>query len=57
MIKAVNEGNAEYVPTLPQANEIMNNTGIAVSKVLAGTATAIDALKEADSANNAALTR
>lgn len=57
MIAAINAGNPEYLPTVEQANEIINNTGIAVSKALAGTATAADALKEADAANNAALSK
>ena len=57
MIAAINAGNPEYLPTIEQANEVINNTGIAVSKALAGTATAVDALKEADAANTAALSR
>ena len=57
MIAAINAGNPQYLPTVEQANEIINNTGIAVSKALAGTASAADALKEADEANNAALAR
>ncbi|MBZ9767027.1 MULTISPECIES: sugar ABC transporter substrate-binding protein [unclassified Mesorhizobium] len=57
MIAAINAGNPQYLPTVEKANEIINNTGIAVSKALAGTASAADALKEADDANNAALAR
>ncbi|MFE0014958.1 ABC transporter substrate-binding protein [Mesorhizobium sp. NPDC059054] len=57
MITAINQGNPQYLPTIEQANEVINNTGIAVSKVIAGTATAADALKEADQANNAAIGR
>lgn len=57
MVAAINAGNPQYLPTVEQANEIINNTGIAVSKALAGTASAADALKEADEANNAALAR
>jgi multiple sugar transport system substrate-binding protein len=57
MIAAINQGNPQYLPTVEQANEIINNTGIAVSKALAGTASAADALMEADEANNAALSR
>jgi len=49
--------NPQYLPTVAAANEIINNAGIAVSKVLAGTATATDALAEADAANAAALAR
>ena len=57
MIASINQGNPQYLPTVPAANEIINNAGIAVSKVLAGTATATDALAEADAANAAALSR
>ena len=57
MIAAVNNGNPQFLPTVPQANEIINNAGIAVSKVLAGVATAEEALMEADEANNRALSR
>ncbi len=57
MLSSLANGNPQYIPTVPQANELVNNTGIAVSKVLAGTASAADALKEASELNNAALTR
>nr|WP_074063702.1 sugar ABC transporter substrate-binding protein [Rhizobium etli] len=57
MLASLAGGNPQYIPTVPRANEIVNNTGIAVSKVLAGTASAADALKEANELNNAALTR
>ncbi|RWO54455.1 sugar ABC transporter substrate-binding protein [Mesorhizobium sp.] len=57
MIAAINQGNPDYLPTVEQANEVINNTGIAVSKALAGAASSADALKEADEANNAALAR
>ena len=57
MLASLANGNPQYIPTVPQANELVNNTGIAVSKVLAGTASAADALKEANELNNAALTR
>lgn len=57
MLAALVNGNPQFIPTVPQANEIVNNTGIAVSKVLAGTATAADALREAHDLNNAALSR
>ena len=40
MITAINQGNPQYLPTIEQANEVINNTGIAVSKALAGTASA-----------------
>lgn len=57
MIASINQGNPQYLPTVEAANEIINNAGIAVSKVLAGTATATDALAEADKANAQALAR
>ena len=57
MIASINQGNPQYLPTVAAANEIINNAGIAVSKVLAGTASATDALAEADAANAAALAR
>lgn len=57
MLESISRGNPQYLPTVPQASEIINNTGIAVSKVLAGTASAADALAEADAANAAALSR
>ena len=57
MVAAINRGNPQYLPTISKANEVINNTGIAVSKVLAGSDDATAALKEADKANNAALAR
>jgi len=57
MLAAINRGNPQYLPTIDKANEIINNPGIAVSKALAGAASAGDALKEADKANAAALAR
>ncbi len=57
MLAAINAGNPQYLPTIDKANEVINNTSIAVSKALAGSASATDALKEADKANNAALAR
>jgi multiple sugar transport system substrate-binding protein len=57
MLASINAGNPQYLPTVAAANEIINNAGIAVSKVLAGTATAKDALAEANAANDAALSR
>ena len=57
MLASINAGNPQYLPTVEAANEIINNAGIAVSKVLAGTATAKDALAEANAANDAALGR
>ncbi len=55
MLESIARGNPQYLPTVPQANEIINNAGIAVSQVLAGTASAQDALMAAHEANNAAL--
>ena len=57
MLASLANGNPQYIPTVPQANELVNNAGIAVSKVLAGTTSAADALKEANALNNAALSR
>jgi multiple sugar transport system substrate-binding protein len=57
MLASLANGNPQYLPTVPKANEIINNVGIAVSKVLAGTATAEEALKEANDLNNAALAK
>jgi multiple sugar transport system substrate-binding protein len=57
MLASIAKGNPQYLPTVQAANEIINNAGIAVSKVLAGTATAKDALAEANMANDEALAR
>ncbi|MBB3937089.1 ABC transporter substrate-binding protein [Aureimonas phyllosphaerae] len=57
MLAAIEQGNPQYLPTIDKANEVINNTGIAVSKALAGAESASNALKEADTANNAALAR
>ncbi|MCW5708307.1 sugar ABC transporter substrate-binding protein [Shinella sp.] len=57
MLASINAGNPQYLPTVEAANEVINNAGIAVSKVLAGTASAKDALAEANAANDAALSR
>jgi multiple sugar transport system substrate-binding protein len=57
MLESIAKGNPQYLPTVEAANEIINNAGIAVSRVLAGTASAKDALAEANSANDAALGR
>ncbi len=57
MLGSIAQGNPQYLPTVQAANEIINNAGIAVSKVLAGTASAKDALAEANAANDEALAR
>ncbi len=57
MVAAINRGNPQYLPTIAQANEVINNTGVAVSKALADVMPAAEALKEADEANNAAIGR
>lgn len=57
MLASLANGNPQYIPTVPQANELVNNAGIAVSKVIAGTTSAADALKEANDLNDAALAR
>lgn len=55
MVTAVSRGNTGYLPGVPAANELINNTGIAVSKVLAGTEDAATALATANADNNKAL--
>jgi ABC-type glycerol-3-phosphate transport system substrate-binding protein len=55
MLAAINAGNQNYLPNIPQANSIINNTGIAVSQALAGTASAKDALAAANAKNDQAL--
>ncbi|MBN7804527.1 sugar ABC transporter substrate-binding protein [Agrobacterium rosae] len=57
MLASIARGNPQYLPTVQAANEIINNAGIAVSKAIAGTASAKDALAEANTANEAALAR
>lgn len=57
MLASIGQGNPQYLPTVTAANELINNAGIAVSKALAGTASAKDALAEANTANDAALAR
>ncbi|HTO34568.1 MAG TPA: sugar ABC transporter substrate-binding protein [Pararhizobium sp.] len=57
MLASIANGNPQYLPTVQAANEIINNAGIAVSKAVAGTASAKDALAEANEANDAALAR
>lgn len=57
MLASIARGNPQYLPTVEAANEIINNAGIAVSKALAGSASAKDALAEANAANDAALSR
>lgn len=57
MLASIAQGNPQYLPTVQAANEIINNAGIAVSKVLAGTTSAKDALTEANTANDEALAR
>uniref|UniRef100_A0A2A4Z1I0 Sugar ABC transporter substrate-binding protein n=1 Tax=OCS116 cluster bacterium TaxID=2030921 RepID=A0A2A4Z1I0_9PROT len=55
MVLAVSRGNTGYLPGVPAANELINNTGIAVSKVLAGLEDAATALATANEDNNKAL--
>jgi multiple sugar transport system substrate-binding protein len=57
MLESIAAGNPQYLPTVPQANEIINNAGIAVSQALVGTSPAKDALQVASDANNVALTK
>ncbi len=55
MVTAVSRGNTGYLPAIAAANEVINNTGIAVSKVLAGTEGAASALATANTDNNSAM--
>lgn len=48
MIDAINNGNIDYLPHVTQSNQIIDLVGIAVSSVLAGTATAEDAMRNAN---------
>ncbi|WP_034943145.1 ABC transporter substrate-binding protein [Erwinia oleae] len=57
MLDALKNGNAAYLPTVPQATQIINNTGIALSQALAGTKSIESALQEANSRNDKALSR
>ncbi|QKJ86287.1 multiple sugar transport system substrate-binding protein [Paramixta manurensis] len=57
MLAALKKGNARYLPTVPQATQIINNTGIALSQALAGTQTVESALQQANSRNDKALAR
>lgn len=52
MLEAIAKGNTQYLPQIPQSNEIINNTGVAISKALLGNKSAQDALKEANDLNN-----
>lgn len=46
MIKALNVANPNYMPTISQANEVINKVGTALSQSLAGSKTPEEALKE-----------
>lgn len=52
MLQAIEEGNMDYLPQIAQANEMINNTGVAISKALTGHTSAEGALKEANDLNN-----
>ncbi|GIP35717.1 ABC transporter substrate-binding protein [Paenibacillus sp. J2TS4] len=52
MLQAIEEGNMNYLPQIAQANEMINNTGVAISKALTGHTPAEEALKEANELNN-----
>ncbi|OUM85447.1 MAG: sugar ABC transporter substrate-binding protein [Bacillus thermozeamaize] len=54
MLEAIANGNIEYLPQVPESNEIINNTGIAISKALFGQ-DAKAALDEANDLNNKAM--
>jgi multiple sugar transport system substrate-binding protein len=55
MLQAIENGNTNYLPQIAQANEFINNTGVAISKALTGNATAQKALEEANNLNNKVL--
>ena len=48
MIEAIDGGNIDYLPHVSQSNQIIDLVGIAVSSVLAGTATAEEAMRHAN---------
>lgn len=52
MLEAIKNGNTQYLPQITHSNEIINNTGVAISKALLGNMSGADALKEADDLNN-----
>ncbi|GGD59266.1 ABC transporter substrate-binding protein [Paenibacillus nasutitermitis] len=52
MLEAIANGNTQYLPQIPQSNEVINNTGVAISKALLSNKTAADVLKEANKLNN-----
>lgn len=54
MLEAIENGNANYLPQVAQTNEIINNTGVAISKALSGLP-AKAALDEANELNNKTL--
>jgi ABC-type glycerol-3-phosphate transport system substrate-binding protein len=45
MISVLNAANVDYLPTIPEANEIINRVGTALSQALAGSRNAEQALK------------
>jgi len=45
MLEAISKANVGYIPTTPEASEIIDRVGRALSEVLAGTKTAKDALE------------
>ena len=53
MLAALGKANQNYLPQVPEANEIINKTGVAISQVLAGARPAADALKEVNDDINA----
>ncbi|WP_413742911.1 ABC transporter substrate-binding protein [Sodalis sp. RH15] len=57
MLAALKNGNANYLPAVPQSTQIINNTGIALSQALAGTQSVESALQQANSNNDKALSR
>ncbi len=57
MLAALKNGNANYLPAVPQSTQIINNTGIALSQALAGTQSVESALQQANGNNDKALSR
>jgi ABC-type glycerol-3-phosphate transport system substrate-binding protein len=46
MLEALSKANTGYLPEIPEANEMFNRVGVALSQVLAGKKSAEDALKD-----------
>ena len=57
MLAALKAANPNYLPQIPQANEVINKTGVALSQVLAGSKTPEDAMKSLNEDLNANVLR